>query len=216
MIRDFLCFLINPKNIRLDKISMIEIALCFLFLGFSYFVISIIFSTLIFYFDIKISFNSVVNKLFNENRALLIIFIAPVSEELLFRSILRPSKASFSLFSFAILVYLLQFLGVTIYLNIILSFFSSVAIYKIGVNVNFIIREYFVVILYSSCLLFALIHFFNYELNNFLIIALPFLLIPKIYLALSLCFLRIRYGFISCIVFHSLINALLVSVNILK
>ncbi len=208
IIKEYFRFIINPKKLNKSKIDKKEIVICFLFFVISYLIISFFFSYLISFFAIQINFNSHVKKVLNGNVLFLVMIIAPVSEELLFRAILRPSKINFSLFCFSILFFLFQFLEISFYLSVIVSISSAVIIYLVGININSFIHNNFINIIYISVVIFASLHIFSFKLTYSLLVALPLLMLPKIYLAFALSFSRVKYGLFSCIFLHSIINGM--------
>lgn len=208
MFKEFLNFIVNPK--KLDKKLDKKFFFFILYFIFSYYIVSFAFSYLIHFFEIDINFNTHVKKAINGNILLLAIIIAPVSEELLFRAILKPNRITFLLFCVSIFFFAFQFFKAPFCFTFIFLILISFIIYKIRVNINSFVQKNFKSIIFISSFSFAMLHSFNFELTHSLLIALPLLIIPKIYLGFALSFFRIKYGLFSSILMHSIINGILI------
>ena len=83
-----------------------------------------------------------------------------------------------------------------------------------------VVLEHFRWGFYISCLLFGAIHILNFEhLNYKLFFAAPFLIFPQVVAGVFLGFVRMKYGIIFSVLFHSLINffpAVFESLKLLK
>jgi len=141
------------------------------------------------------------------------VVIAPITEEIIFRLILRPTYTNIILFS------LFAFLGFafSIYKHnvpmMISSFFIAgiFALILSGrkkiVKTQFIIIRHYKLFFYFSCILFGLVHVFNNgHVTVGILLAAPILVLPQFICGGFLGFVRIKYGLIYSILFHSLIN----------
>jgi uncharacterized protein len=141
------------------------------------------------------------------------IILAPIIEEIQFRLLLKPSYKNFMLFfGFSVCIALIALLKGRIFfvtVFIVLAFFSilvSLNKRKIRRVQVFILKNYYY-FFYISCILFGIYHIFNYTpFNSKLILIMPILIFPKMILGGFLGYIRIRFGIIYSIVFHSLIN----------
>lgn len=73
----------------------------------------------------------------------------------------------------------------------------------------------FKLVIYTSAILFGLVHLSNFEVTTEILLAAPILIAPQIVLGFFLAFLRIRYGFIWCFFLHGLHNFLFVGVGLM-
>lgn len=141
------------------------------------------------------------------------LILAPFIEEMIFRLILKPNLKNifwlccftsimmvFFLMKFN-LVYFVIFLSFS--LLSFLLFFNKVLLKKVQI---FTIRH-FNYIFYFNCISFGYYHISNYSIINFkLILFSPLIVLPQVFGGFFLGFIRIRFGIIYSILFHSLIN----------
>ncbi len=146
----------------------------------------------------------------------LLIFIAPLLEELTFRLPLRIKRNSISISLSLILVifiklflfqkdcYLVYLLSVPIYFTIYFILLNLKRIYsKFKVFWTYNIRVMF----YLSAMAFGLSHLFNYkDIYWWMLIASPLITLPYIVMGLFLGYIRMNYGFIYSLLFHAIIN----------
>jgi len=136
------------------------------------------------------------------------LVLAPLVEEIMFRLVFKPKRVYF-------LVILLPWLCV--YFNLYFFIFGLIVS---AFLLFFLITKYekveklflknFTVLVYSSSIVFGLIHITNYDIEySFIYIFLAFVFfLPKIIGGLSLIFIRIKFGFVYAILTHSFFNLL--------
>ncbi len=148
----------------------------------------------------------------------LIIFLAPLLEELTFRLPLRINKLTLSACLSIIFIifikaygfpddyYIVYLLSVPIFFIIycILFFFNK--IYK-NIKACWIFNSSG--IFYFSAIFFGLSHLINYtDIYWWMLIISPLITLPFIVMGLFLGYIRMNYGFIYSLLFHSCINLL--------
>jgi len=143
--------------------------------------------------------------------------IAPILEELLFRTHLSgKGKDSWSVYTLCLVVIL--FLPVN---NICIKFLlfaitSLLALYLVLKPrvVYFVLRKYYLVTLIVTTVLFAFSHYSAiYEPSKSIEFTLASIVLIYIPVSFTFAFIRIRYGMILVMVFHSLNNLLNVLAN---
>jgi uncharacterized protein len=157
---------------------------------------------------------------------LLMVFLGPALEEVFFRLFLKPNYKNMifllilfftvAIFSFLkgnMPILLFSFFAITLLL-VILSRPKNLYWFQR------IVLKHFRWVFYFSCFLFGAIHILNFEhLNYKLFLAAPFIIFPQVVAGVFLGFVRMKYGIIFSVLFHSLINffpAVFESLNLLK
>ena len=143
----------------------------------------------------------------------MVVLMAPLFEETLFRMLLRPIRQNLSVFSIVITgiaVYRLikgdMVLGIPLaVLGMgILPFFSSPLLRK---KLQRLILRYFPWFFYASVMAFGFIHVTNFHPMNLQVLLLaPFITLPQLIMGTLLGFVRMKYGILYSMVFHSTIN----------
>lgn len=156
--------------------------------------------------------------------------LIPVFEEILFRLslIFKPIYLSFS--SAAATYYILtklvfkvklsgyddtffMRLSVALIIGILIYFLTSKNSVKSYLN-HFWIKN-FKSIYYISCILFAWLHIFNFELNLTNLLLLPVLTLPQLFSATIAGYTRVRLGFQYPLLLHVLTNSTVIGLSIL-
>lgn len=70
-------------------------------------------------------------------------------------------------------------------------------------------------IYYISCILFAWLHIFNFELNLTNLVLLPILTLPQLFSASIAGYIRVNFGFQYPLLFHVFTNFILIALSIL-
>lgn len=125
------------------------------------------------------------------------VIIAPVFEELIFRLYLRYKNN-----------YALHFL---------ISIVSPTGVRNEQKAETFLIsiwKKRYKFIFYFSAVLFGLIHIINYEFSYTILLLSPILVAPQIILGLIIGYLRVRIGFVSGLLLHSLHNAFVLGISL--
>lgn len=147
-----------------------------------------------------------------EMKILIGVILAPVYEEILFRSLLRFNKISLSLFLATVVIFIVVFilkrnntfislLSATLLVTITFVSFWSIKRISQFITSNF---KYFY---YSSSILFGFMHLMNFTGDIRYIIAFSIVLIaPQIIAGIILGFIRMKHGLIYSILFHMIIN----------
>lgn len=139
--------------------------------------------------------------------------LAPIYEEIIFRSLLKFNRTTVALFMFTLVVFLVLAIvkGVTSYLYIVsvllLIITMIITFFPIASTSAFVERniKYFV---YGSSFLFGVIHAGNFTGNGWILFAFSFILGgPQIVAGLIMSYLRLKYGLQYSILFHMIMNA---------
>lgn len=147
----------------------------------------------------------------------LIVFLAPLIEELTYRLFLRRNIINISISLFFLIYYTISILNDTSFYNlepsvllpkmgmaavpvlILLYFFNSFFIWLKRINYKYIF--------WFSCMCFALMHLINFQpLSFYEKIFFPILVIPQFAYGFIFGFMRVKYGFFWGFLIHVLIN----------
>lgn len=188
----------------------------FLFLIYIY-IASIIPIALVIFFVIK-SFNieHINNSDLSTNVILIGAFLAPIYEEVLFRSLLKFTKQNLILFITIVSVFIgycafnsmipFVVVGISVFLITVILF----VVFFSRKKVEHFISKNFKYFFYASSIIFGLLHASNFTGNIYVIIGFSFILGgPQIILGLILGFIRMNYGLVYSILFHLIINSTL-------
>jgi len=144
------------------------------------------------------------------------IFLAPIYEEIFFRSLLIFNKKTILLFitNSLILILITYYYSKITYMVIILSFtlffLSILFIYDI-VSIQTFVKSHIAKLYFISSILFGIMHIFNFSGNLIYLILFGVLLAgPQIFLGFILGYIRIKNGLIYSIIFHVLVNSMLI------
>ncbi len=142
-----------------------------------------------------------------------VFLIAPIYEEIFFRSLLRFNWFNISLFITNLLVFILymiikeNIMYVTIASVFLFFILAIITIASIKKTSNFISQniQYF---FYFTAISFGLLHTINFSGNPWAIFSFSLILVsPQIILGLILGYVRIKYGLLYSILFHMVVNA---------
>lgn len=142
-------------------------------------------------------------------------FVGPMLEELSFRLIVSTKKNIFVLgiiflFSFLLLPLSSVNLAVLIILLsimlLLVLFFANVKKEKLSI----ILERYLFLIVHLSSITFGLIHLVNYKNLDKLGILAPILVLPQIFLGYAFAYTRVKLGFFSAFLIHSIYNLIIV------
>ena len=207
LFKDFFLYLSNPSIVEPKKFNVRN----FLILIILNFLLSFLLAFIIRFIYQKLDINQ---KDFNVTPFLIfwIIFIAPIFEEIFCRLNLRLSKINYLilLISLAVVVIIMSFRHK--YDSCILygiALFSLIIIYMFFKNKGkqFYLKH-FKYVFWASCLLFGLLHIMNLTGNWVWIITLaPILCFPQFIGGAIVGYIRMNYGFIYGVIFHMLINS---------
>lgn len=146
----------------------------------------------------------------------LVVIFLPLIEELFFRLPLIPSRRNITIFSFLLSILICyggkypQKIDLILLISISISLIISIAIYYIIKNNSEIEKIFHKVqkpIIIISILTFGLIHLGNIDkLYIELILFYPIYVLPQISIGYFCSILRLKFGFLWGILFHSLIN----------
>lgn len=143
------------------------------------------------------------------------LFLVPVYEEILFRSLLKFTKWNILMFiitvsaliCYTVLSLKTEFALVLSIMLLCLFFFLRIVSRS---KIEFYISSNFKYFFYASALIFGLIHASNFNGNIYTIIAFSFILGgPQIIAGLLLGFVRMNFGLSYSIIFHLIINSTL-------
>lgn len=139
--------------------------------------------------------------------------LAPIYEEILFRSLFRFNRVNITLFIVILILFVayaivkeapVSFMVSSIILVAIISIITILPIETISRYIVKNIKNIF----YLTSILFGLFHTMNFTGNIWLIITFSiFLCGPQIVAGLILGYIRLKYGLVYAIIFHMLINS---------
>jgi hypothetical protein len=144
------------------------------------------------------------------------VALAPVYEEVFFRSWLKLKKVNVVLIIGTLVAFTTMAIhdskiaGMIVFPSLLILF-STLLIVKGRARIGKFIKSNFKYFFYASVLLFGLVHATNFKGNPWLILALaPILGSPQIILGAILGFIRMKHGLFYSISFHMLVNAIFV------
>jgi uncharacterized protein len=208
-LRLFLRYLKRPLYIKFEKV---EWSLFFKLLAFYYFIsvplgliIGLLIKVLKFH---ETEFN------YSSLRILLAgLILGPIIEEVLFRFLLIPRHKNFVIFTcFSFCLAMISILkGSIIYLVIfftlgVTSCFFCLNFKSLRKAQKFLLNHYRLYF-YLSCILFGFYHITNYiPLSYKLFLFMPMIVFPQIVISTFLGYLRMKFGILYSILFHSITN----------
>lgn len=144
----------------------------------------------------------------------LIVLLAPVYEEILFRSLLKIKKINAILF--VIVISGIIFYDSTKSNTAYIVFFSIILIMLLSAllvlkkdRIKSFVEKHFAYLFYSSASLFGLLHATNFSGDPWKLIAFSFVLGgPQIVLGIILGYIRMNYGLFYSILFHTVVNSM--------
>ena len=144
-----------------------------------------------------------------------VFVMAPVIEELLFRSWLKFKKQNILIFISVLVAQIVLSVikskpgGVFIYSAILLFFVTLLLLFKQNRIADFI-SSHFSYFFYASVFLFGFIHAFNFTGNIYAIVGFSFILgSPQIVGGAILGYIRMNHGLVYSILFHMAINSII-------
>jgi hypothetical protein len=207
--RLFLKYLINPhylKNERIQWNLFIQLLLGFFLISIPLGLIIGLLKRISNFTDAEFAY-STIKILFAG------IILGPIIEEVLFRFLLKPLLRNVLIFlGFSVLIIIFSIIRSN-YIYLIISSIIGCISFMLVLNRRFLhvaqmfILKRFNFIFYLSCILFGLYHMTNYHTEKFeLILVMPFLVIPQMIGGAFIGFVRMKYGIIYAILFHSITN----------
>lgn len=140
------------------------------------------------------------------------VILAPIYEEIIFRSLLKFEKINIILFIITTPILIVVtaihvIVSAVILLSILLlSVISLLLIYKRN-KIELFLSSNFKYFFYGVALTFGLTHTSNFAGNFYLILLFsPLLVGPQIVLGLILGYVRMKHGLVYSIIFHMLVN----------
>ena len=186
----------------------------FILLGI-FLLFSIPFNFLISICENQFNLNRIILDISSLSLIILSITYSPLSEEIAFRIMLRPSWKNTMIFTllFWFLATMCLIRKEYILLCIFLTIGSACVIALSSKNIRSLFQKYilrhFRFFFYLSSIIFGLIHIFNYEpINVRLLILTPIIIAPNIIAGLILGYVRMKFGIIYSILLHAAINTL--------
>ena len=202
--RDLINYLKNPV-LNSSKAPRIKY---FLFLFFIDFLAAFVFSFCISFIRKHFDINHIVLGLTRRDTILFGVIFAPITEEVIFRSLLRFKKINIILFIITLTAYVaiaafhFKTLNVILALFILISFIILLTTIPTSKIESFISSK-FKYFFYGTSLIFGLLHIFNFTGNLYLMLAfLIILTAPQIVGGLILGYIRMNYGLVYSILFH--------------
>lgn len=156
--------------------------------------------------------------------------ILPVFEEVTFRLSLKFNPINFALASGTFTYYImtkaifksrLSLVDDTFYYRVIGAVIMFLIVYILSSrrSIRQILQQYwkkhFRLIYYASCISFAWLHIFNFELNLTNLLLLPILTLPQLFSATIAGYTRVMFGFKYPVLLHMITNTVFLSLTLL-
>ena len=156
-----------------------------------------------------------------------VVIMAPLIEEVVFRSFLRYRPFRLSLFiGFVYITFLFQFVEIggqweflSFYSVVLLVFFGLGLVFKFlynGSSLKILYHRYFFVLFYGVALVFGFAHIFNYSNWMSMWFLAPLLVLPQIVGGFMLGYVRMLYGLKWAVFFHLFFNGFLIFTSIVS
>lgn len=215
---NFLRYLKESRYIKTEEIGWKYI----LFLVFIYFILVMPLGSIIGLLSEMLN----ITHEFKNNRIQLsflqVVFFAPLMEESLFRLLLKPkikNLLAFSVISSLVIFYLFwkthyQIATIWICLQIV----SLLLIWKRQSYFRQFYRIYirrFPYFFYFSIIMFGLVHLGNFtypEITIWIVLLSPLLILPQLIMGSMLGFIRMKWGIVYSILFHTMVNGIAFSI----
>lgn len=220
--KDIKSYLRKPYYLRNTKIDWSD----FISLIFKYFLFTIILLIGIGILALIFKFENIVNKLNVKAMFIQAVLFAPLIEESFFRLLLKPklrNLISFSIIMLPILSYLLWKENYILFTAVIIVELPILLIIAKRKNHLFKLQRKFIksfpYFFYFSILIFGFIHISNItftERNFWIILFSPILVSPQILMGSILGVIRMKYGFIYSVLFHTSINGIITLFLVIK
>ncbi len=145
-----------------------------------------------------------------------VVILAPIYEEIIFRSLLKFKKNNIILFCTIVpiligIAAIISKIGAVIFLSLLLLIIVSLLLAFKRNKIEIFLSSKFKYFFYGTALLFGLLHGSNFTGNIYLILAFsPILGGPQIVLGLILGYIRMKNGLIYSILFHMLVNSVFI------
>lgn len=232
LIKDVIGFIVKPQYVTTREISVRNkiyetLGLFFIKLVFSLLVANIL---AVFYEPTNITDANMANRFTPLVYLLVGGIILPLYEEVCFRLSLK-FRPLYAALTFAVLSYYLltkaiyktnlSLVDETFYTRVLLSLFFGIIIYtlihrkKIAQRLAVLWENNIRGIYYLSCVLFAWLHIFNFELNLTNILLLPIITLPQLFSASIAGYTRLSFGFGYPLFVHMGTNLLFISLTFL-
>lgn len=207
--KDFIIYFKTPSYIRNVEINWIEFCVLF-FLLIAILSLIVIAFTHVFKFEYKAHHSSVVGMFLST------VLLAPLFEESLHRFLLKPTLKNLTFYPLIILpmtsllVWKQRYITFTVV--VILVLLVLLLLWKRRTHLFKVQRKfirYFAYIFYFSTLSFGLVHLANFtfnEINSWIVLICSLLVMPQFVAGSIVGYIRMKYGFLYAILFHTLIN----------
>lgn len=140
------------------------------------------------------------------------VILAPIYEEILFRSLLKFKKINIILFLITLSAFIFYYIlksriEIAIFLSLFLFCFLSLLISISRNQIESFISSRFKYFFYASILIFGILHIFNFTGNIYALIIFSFILTgPQLVLGSILGYIRMKHGLFYSIMFHVIVN----------
>lgn len=204
---EFLKFLLYPNfNGEFRKPSIVDLLLPFIV----YLLCVIPIGIILFIISGILEVSPKLLQLNTQERIVYGILLTPLIEEIFFRLIYIFNKRNLGIIIFSSLclvgVFIMRLEFHKAYLFLSICFFFTILLLTFQRSRTFF-EKHFKFFFYSLAIIFAVLHIFNFDgIDLIKYILLVILVIPQLFLGLILGYLRITYGFIYAVGFHTVIN----------
>jgi len=150
------------------------------------------------------------------NTLLVVILAGPIYEEIIFRSWLKLKKINVVLFLITLLFFIVKSIidsrVITLVVLTVLMLGFLILLLTYGrITIEKFISSKFQYFFYTTAIIFGILHSTNFSGNTYLILAfMPILGAPQIVLGVILGYVRMKHGLFYSILFHMLVNTLLI------
>lgn len=204
---DFLKFILHPNfNGEFRKPSMADLFLPFVL----YLVFAIPLGVILFIISGLLDVSPKLLQLNTQERIVYGILLTPLIEEIFFRLIYIFNKRNLCIIIFSslclIIVFIVKQEFQKAYLFLSIFFFFVLLLLAFKSSSTFF-ENHFKLFFFGLAIIFAVLHIFNFSgIDSVKHVLIVFLVIPQFILGIILGYLRISYGFLYAVGFHTIIN----------
>lgn len=204
---DFLKFLLQPNfSGEFTKPSMADLFLPFVL----YLVVAIPLGIVLFIISGLLEVSPKLLQLNIQERIVYGILLTPLIEEIFFRLIYVFNKRNLYIIIFSslclIIVFIIRLEFHKSYLFLSIYFFFVLLLLSYKTSSAFF-KNHFKIFFYTLAIIFAVLHIFNFSgIDSVKHVLIVLLVIPQFILGIILGYLRISYGFLYAVGFHTIIN----------
>ncbi|MCC9138791.1 type II CAAX prenyl endopeptidase Rce1 family protein [Pontibacter silvestris] len=198
--------LLNPKQIRIESPRIGEVINFVIIIIYVYLVADPISKML----GASVQTESIHS--FSNIELLIAIILAPIYEEIIFRTHLSGERKHFWSILIIIVILVVVFNNLGLFFIIPVATFFIVIIFNYQKFFNFAIEKHFNITFYVTSVLFAVVHYQNIDVDS-PIKKIVILLLTYVPISIYFGYIRKKYGLLSSITVHSINNLLILYIN---